>query len=87
MVEPLKFQNNGKPLLNGEQTAPFPNFLTSNQFVKLTEYETRLKIFSGTANPLLSHVSNCTFLSDISIQFEMWRIVMFLTYFTIEKNN
>lgn len=61
MLEPLKFQNNGKPVLNGQQAVSFPNFFSSNQSDKLQtpEYDTRLRIFSGTANPLLSHEIAC----------------------------
>lgn len=61
MAEPLKFKDNGKPvmpIINGEQTAAFPSFLTSNQFerIPVQKNDTRLRIFSGTANPLLAQV-------------------------------
>ena len=62
MAEPLKFKDNGKPVMplaNGEQTASFPSFLTSTHIerIPVQKSDTRLKIFSGTANPLLAQVS------------------------------
>lgn len=61
MAEPLKFKENGPPVMpviNGEQTATFPNFLTSTytQRIPNQKNDIRLKIFSGTANPLLAQV-------------------------------
>ena len=61
MTKPLKFKDNGKasvPILGGEQ-ATFPSFLASNYLETnvISKNDTRLQIFSGTANPALSQVS------------------------------
>lgn len=62
VAEPLKFKDNGRPSLPAQigSDATFPSFLTSNQFRKLSvpqnQNDTRLRIFSGTANPALSQV-------------------------------
>ncbi|KAK9273104.1 hypothetical protein L1049_017911 [Liquidambar formosana] len=60
VVEPLEFAN-GKPSMPvlGSELA-LPSFLTSNQLVNTTnKNDTRLRIFSGTANPTLSQEIAC----------------------------
>ncbi|KAL6124642.1 hypothetical protein ACLB2K_077154 [Fragaria x ananassa] len=57
--EPLKYAN-GKPsipLLHSDEM--IPNFLTRNALTAATKDDTRLRIFSGTANPALSHEIAC----------------------------
>ncbi|THG01496.1 hypothetical protein TEA_022287 [Camellia sinensis var. sinensis] len=63
LTEPLKFKDNGKPsipVLDSEQ-ATFPSFLASNYLEANAFYknDTRLRIFSGTANPALSQEIAC----------------------------
>jgi len=60
LAEPLKFEDNGKPsipVLGIEQTT-FPSFLAPNYLETnaVNKNDTRLRIFSGTANPSLSQV-------------------------------
>lgn len=57
MVEPLKYEN-GKPLLSGCEAA-LPNILAPRMNLEnvLNKNDTRLRIFSGTANPALSQVN------------------------------
>lgn len=62
MVEPLKFDNNGKPrspLLNLTADPALPTFLSSTTHYQnaINKNDTRLRIFSGTANPALAQVS------------------------------
>lgn len=67
LSESLKCKDNGRPATisrdsNGRAaTAALPSFLTSpNQFldrITVPKSDTRLRIFSGTANPALSQVS------------------------------
>ncbi|CAI9103404.1 OLC1v1001873C1 [Oldenlandia corymbosa var. corymbosa] len=64
VAEPLKFKDNGRPVMpviNGEQTATFPSFLTATHSLRIPNQKNdiRLKIFSGTANPLLSQEIAC----------------------------
>lgn len=58
LVEPLKHEN-GKPcipLINSELS--MPSFLTSTNIQSpINKHDTRLRIFSGTANPALSQVT------------------------------
>ncbi|KAL6129240.1 hypothetical protein ACLB2K_072593 [Fragaria x ananassa] len=57
--EPLKYAN-GKPsipLLRGDDMVP--NFLTRHALTAATKDDTRLRIFSGTANPALSQEIAC----------------------------
>lgn len=58
LVEPLKHEN-GKPcipLINSEQS--IPSFLTSTNLKNpINKHDTRLRLFSGTANPALSQVT------------------------------
>lgn len=63
MAEPLKFsKENGRPCMplqvNGGN--PFTNILNANQLRRFPvahgQNDTRLRIFSGTANPALSQV-------------------------------
>ncbi|KAG5538812.1 hypothetical protein RHGRI_019382 [Rhododendron griersonianum] len=61
--EPLKYMYNGKPsvpIIGGEQVT-FPSFLVSNQHEAdpFKKNDTRLRIFSGTANPALSQEIAC----------------------------
>ncbi|KAF7137221.1 hypothetical protein RHSIM_Rhsim07G0040600 [Rhododendron simsii] len=61
--EPLKYMYNGKPsvpIIGGEQVT-FPSFLVSNQpeADPFKKNDTRLRIFSGTANPALSQEIAC----------------------------
>ncbi|KAI8545563.1 hypothetical protein RHMOL_Rhmol07G0048900 [Rhododendron molle] len=61
--EPLKYMYNGKPsvpIIGGEQVT-FPSFLVSNQQEAdpFKKNDTRLRIFSGTANPALSQEIAC----------------------------
>lgn len=55
MVDQLKFKDNGKPLVStlSREQATLPSFLVANSSPKT---ESRLRIFSGTANPALSQV-------------------------------
>ncbi|GMN61981.1 hypothetical protein TIFTF001_031061 [Ficus carica] len=59
MVEPLKYDN-GKPLLSGCEAA-LPNILAPRTNLEnvLNKNDTRLRIFSGTANPALSQEIAC----------------------------
>lgn len=57
-MEPLKFDN-GKPhfpLLTSDPA--FPTFLSPNSHFQddINKHDTRLRIFSGTANPALAQV-------------------------------
>lgn len=65
LPESLKCKDNGRPVTtaresNGRAAAALPSFLTSpNQFldkIPVPKNDTRLRIFSGTANPSLSQV-------------------------------
>lgn len=61
-MEPLKYEN-GKPRVpfpSGGLVAP-PNILapTMNLENVINKNDTRLRIFSGTANPALSQVNFC----------------------------
>lgn len=58
-MEPLKFEN-GRPndiILNGGNA--IPSFLAPNARIQdlVNKNDTRLRIFSGTANPALAQVS------------------------------
>lgn len=55
-MEPLKFEN-GKPTLLSGEVAP-PNVLSSKLLFDnlMSQNDTRLRIFSGTANHALSQV-------------------------------
>ena len=58
MVEPLKFDN-GKPHFPLLTTDPaLPSFLSSNTHLEnvINKNDTRLRLFSGTANPALAQV-------------------------------
>ncbi|KAG6393302.1 hypothetical protein SASPL_147539 [Salvia splendens] len=68
LSESLKCKDNGRPVVpgrdsNGRQSAALPSFLTtSNQFVDsilVPKGDTRLRLFSGTANPSLSQEIAC----------------------------
>lgn len=56
-MEPLKFEN-GKPTLLGEEVE-LPNVLSPKVQLEnvINKNDTRLQIFSGTANPALSQVN------------------------------
>lgn len=65
LPESLKCKDNGRPVTavresNGRNAAALPSFLTSpEQFlgkIPVPKNDTRLRIFSGTANPSLSQV-------------------------------
>ncbi|XP_010275298.1 PREDICTED: ribose-phosphate pyrophosphokinase 1 isoform X2 [Nelumbo nucifera] len=59
LVEPLKF-NNGKPCIPVLNDQTMSSFLTSRYAESLTnKNDTRLRIFSGTANPSLSQEIAC----------------------------
>lgn len=66
MTEPVNRNDNGKPYMPSlvAQQGTLPSFLTSNHYErnysaqKITQKnETKLRIFSGTANPSLSQVT------------------------------
>ncbi|VFQ90763.1 unnamed protein product [Cuscuta campestris] len=65
VAESLKFDGNGRPCvpvqMNNEAT--FSSFLTSKQYPRLpvpqNQSDTRIRIFSGTANSALSHEIAC----------------------------
>ncbi|XP_075487396.1 ribose-phosphate pyrophosphokinase 1-like isoform X2 [Primulina tabacum] len=67
VLESMKWKENGKPITVGldhnGQATPFPSFLTSpNQLldrIPAQKNDTRLRIFSGTANPGLSQEIAC----------------------------
>ncbi|KAK6140585.1 hypothetical protein DH2020_025668 [Rehmannia glutinosa] len=66
LSESLKCKDNGKPITvgrdyNGQSAAAFPSFVTTaNQFLDgISKSDTRLRIFSGTANPSLSQEIAC----------------------------
>lgn len=54
-MEPLKFEN-GKPSIPVLNDQTMPGFFSSRQD-KVRNNDTRLRIFSGTANPSLSQVN------------------------------
>lgn len=61
MTEPVNRNDNGRPYMPSlvAQQGTLPSFLTSNQYERnysAQKNETKLRIFSGTANPLLSQV-------------------------------
>lgn len=59
LVEPVKF-NNGRPFIPVLREPTFPNFLSSKEMeVTINKNDTRLRIFSGTANPALSQEIAC----------------------------
>ncbi|KAB2059080.1 hypothetical protein ES319_A11G278300v1 [Gossypium barbadense] len=61
MVEPLKFEN-GKPHFPLLASDPaFPTFLSPNSHFQndINKHDTRLCIFSGTANPALAQEIAC----------------------------
>ncbi|XP_042520645.1 ribose-phosphate pyrophosphokinase 2, chloroplastic-like [Macadamia integrifolia] len=58
LVEPLKYCN-GKPSIPVHNGQAVPNFLSSRHPDSIiNKSDTRLRIFSGTANPSLSQVNN-----------------------------
>lgn len=60
LVEPLRFDNGRAriPVLRSEQAVP--GFMTSKELVNtINQSDTRLRIFSGTANPALSQEIAC----------------------------
>lgn len=60
LVEPLRFDNGRAriPVLRNEQAVP--GFMTSKELVNtINQSDTRLRIFSGTANPALSQEIAC----------------------------
>ncbi|XP_057980425.1 ribose-phosphate pyrophosphokinase 1 [Malania oleifera] len=57
LVEPLKVEN-GKPSIPVVSESTIPSFLTSKH-MESTVNDTRLRIFSGTANPALSQEIAC----------------------------
>lgn len=62
MTEPANRNDNGKPYMPSlvAQQGTLPSFLTSNHYeinYSAQKNETKLRIFSGTANPLLSQVT------------------------------
>ncbi|KAL6981415.1 ribose-phosphate pyrophosphokinase 1 [Sarracenia purpurea var. burkii] len=63
LAEPLKFKDNGKPCIPtlGSEQAAFSSFLTSKYLETnpFNKNDTRLRIFSGTANPALSQEIAC----------------------------
>lgn len=59
LVEPVKF-NNGRPFIPVLREPTLPNFLSSKEMEKtINKNDTRLRIFSGTANPALSQEIAC----------------------------
>lgn len=59
LVEPVKF-NNGRPFIPVLREPTFPNFLSSKDMKEtINKNDTRLRIFSGTANPALSQEIAC----------------------------
>ncbi|RVW15538.1 Ribose-phosphate pyrophosphokinase 1 [Vitis vinifera] len=56
LVEPVKF-NNGRPFIPVLREPTLPNFLSSKDMEEtINKNDTRLRIFSGTANPALSQL-------------------------------
>ncbi|GAA0141185.1 nucleotide kinase [Lithospermum erythrorhizon] len=71
-TEPLKFNQNGRPIMpkvsGGAESLQIPSFLTSNYIQRRTPpsySDTRLRIFSGTANPALAQEIACYMGLDI----------------------
>ncbi|CBI16733.3 hypothetical protein VitviT2T_023205 [Vitis vinifera] len=59
LVEPVKF-NNGRPFIPVLREPTLPNFLSSKDMEEtINKNDTRLRIFSGTANPALSQEIAC----------------------------
>ncbi|XP_034709600.1 ribose-phosphate pyrophosphokinase 1 [Vitis riparia] len=59
LVEPVKF-NNGRPFIPVLREPTLPNFLSSKDMdATINKNDTRLRIFSGTANPALSQEIAC----------------------------
>ncbi|XP_017247759.1 ribose-phosphate pyrophosphokinase 1 isoform X2 [Daucus carota subsp. sativus] len=64
VTEPVNRNDNGRPYMPSlvAQQGTLPSFLTSNQYERnysAQKNETKLRIFSGTANPLLSQEIAC----------------------------
>lgn len=67
-------QLNGRPVVRINNDGVLPNFLQANRLENAVPSNSRLKIFSGTANPTLSQVNTFTLLGIFSTT----RIILFV---------